>query len=55
MQQDGMLMWNEVPDPHFETTTSYWIATFSNNAMWQFREAGELYRFMQQVRQLRDC
>lgn len=52
---DDMLMPIEVPDPHYETTISYWIATFSSNSMWQFREAGELYRFMAKERQLPGC
>lgn len=53
--QDDMLMWTEVPDPHYETSTSYWIATFRSNALWEFREAGELYRFVEEERQLAGC
>jgi hypothetical protein len=53
LEQDGMLMWNEVPDPHYDFDTSYWLATFASSEIRHFREAGELYHLMDDKRELR--
>lgn len=42
-EQDAMLMSQEVPDPHWERTSSYWLATFRGSRLQSFREAHELW------------
>jgi hypothetical protein len=42
-EQDAMLMPQEVPDPHWERTASYWLATFRSSHLQSFREAPELW------------
>ncbi len=42
-EQDAMLMAQEVPDPHWERTVSYWLATFRSSRLQAFRAAPELW------------
>lgn len=42
-EQDAMLMPQEVPDPHWERTASYWLVTFRSSRLQTFRQAHELW------------
>lgn len=42
-EQDAMLMTQAVPDPHWETTASYWLVTFRSSSLQTFRAAPELW------------
>lgn len=45
----------EIDDPHYATDTSYWLVSFRSNDLTDFREAQEMYVFMDEKTELQDC
>lgn len=56
LERNDMLLWEEIPDPHYEEQYSTWIATFrGGQQIWEFRQADELFSMYDKVPELDGC
>lgn len=52
---DPLTDMQEVEDPHYDTDTTSWLASFWSDRMIHFREAPEMYKLWTKGRKLKDC
>ena len=54
-EENGMLMLDEIDDPHWAVNQTYWLVDFSSNEISRFREAFEIYSLTSQDNKVEGC